>query len=151
MSTTTTTHDRLTGLFGRLEALGLGRPRLAQVGLSLPQFGLLASVWRQPGIRVHQIAEILGVTMPTVSVAARKLEQGGWLERKPDPEDKRSLQLFLSAKANVLAKQVVSHRRKAIGDFMDALSIEEQDLLLSLLEKAITNLEAKRNLESRSI
>jgi DNA-binding MarR family transcriptional regulator len=138
-------HDRLMGLFSRLEGLGLARPRLAKVGLSLPQFGMLACVWREPGIRVHQVAEQLGVTMPTVSVAVRKLAAGGWLQRKPDAQDKRSIRLYLSPKASLLAKQVVSRRRKAINEFMDALSEQEQNQLLDLLEKAITNLETKRN------
>ncbi len=128
----------------RLEALELARPRLAEVGLSLPQFGLLISVWREPGLRVHEVAEKLGVTTPTVSVALRKLEKDGWLERKPDPQDRRSAQLFLSEKASLLARQVSRHRRKQIGEFMNGLSAGEQDQLLSLLEKAITNLEEKR-------
>ena len=144
MPNTSTTDDRLMGIIARLETLGLGRPRLAKVGLSLPQFGILASIWRQPGMRVHQVAEKLGVTMPTVSVALRKLEKGGWLKRKPDAEDKRSIRLYLSPKAGLLAKRMVSHRRRTINAFMNALSAQEQDQLFLLLEKAITNLETKR-------
>jgi DNA-binding MarR family transcriptional regulator len=143
--------ERLTGLISRLDELGLGRPRLAKVGLSLAQFGVLACIWREPGIRIHQVAEKLGVTMPTVSVAVRKLEAGRWLKRKPDEEDKRSIRLYLSAKASLLARQMVSHKRRMINEFMNTLSAPEQDQLLTLLEKAITNLESKRRVHSRSI
>ncbi|HLE74364.1 MAG TPA: MarR family transcriptional regulator [Anaerolineales bacterium] len=144
-----TVDDRLMGLMSRLEKLGLGRPRLAKVGLSLPQFGMLGCVWREPGIRVHQVAEKLGVTMPTVSVAVRKLEEGGWLQRKPDAQDKRSIRLYLSRKASLLARRMGAQRRRTISEFMNALSEREQDQLLNLLEKAITNLENKSQPRSR--
>ncbi|MEX2144330.1 MAG: MarR family transcriptional regulator [Anaerolineales bacterium] len=143
-------HDRLMGLISRLEPLKLGGPRLLKVGLSLPQFALLGCIWKDPGIRVRQVADTLGVTMPTVSVAVRRLEQRGWLQRKPDLQDKRATRLYLSPKASLLAKKMVSHRRRMMNNFMSALSIEEQDQLLRLLEKAITNLETKFQNQSRS-
>jgi DNA-binding MarR family transcriptional regulator len=137
-------HDRLIGHFSRLERLGLGRPKLQQAGLSLPQFGLLACLWREPGLHAREVAEKLGVTMPTVSVALRRLEQGGWLHRRPDPEDKRSARLYLSPKASLVAKQVGNRRKRYINEFLEALSTDEQEQLLNLLDKAITHLESKR-------
>jgi DNA-binding MarR family transcriptional regulator len=151
MATSQSTHDRLIGLFTRLQGLGLGQPRLQKQGLSLPQFGLMMCVMQSPGIRVQQIAEFLGVTTPTVSVAVRKLEQHGWLKRKNDPEDKRAARLFLSTKAELVAKQVGSRRRKYINEFMEALTVGEQDQLLSLLDKAITNMEEKRKSSRKEI
>lgn len=133
------------GHFARLERLGLGRPKLQQAGLSLPQFGLLACLWREPGLHAREVAEKLGVTMPTVSVALRRLEKGGWLHRRPDPEDKRSVRLYLSPKASLVAKQVGSRRKRYINEFLEALSVDEQEQLLTLLDKAITHLETKRN------
>lgn len=136
--------DRLLSLMSRLESLRLGRPQVGKIGLSLPQAGLLACIWRSPGIRVHQVAEMLGVTTPTVSVGVRKLAEGGWLVRKPDARDKRSIRLYLSPKAKALAKQMVSQRRKMITNFMNALNAEEQEQLLTLLEKAISNLNTEK-------
>jgi len=144
------TPDRLLSLMSRLESLRLGRPPLGKAGLSLPQFGLLACIRRSPGIRVHQVAERLGVSKPTVSVGLRKLAEGGWLLRKPDAHDKRSIRLYLSPKANALAKQMLTHRRKAISNFMNALNAEEQDQLLTLLEKAISNLEREKQFPARN-
>ncbi len=138
------THDRLLGLFTRLQSLGLGQPRFKQEGLSLPQFGLMMCVLHTPGVHVHQVAEMLGVSTPTVSVSVRKLEREGWLRRKMDPADRRAARLFLSAKAEILAKQVSNRRRKYVNEFMEALTSTEQEQLLNLLEKAITNLEEKR-------
>ncbi len=141
-------HDRLLGLFSRLEGLGLRGAPIKQLDLSMQQFGLLMSVMRQPGIRVHEIAETLGVSTPTVSVAVRKLETQGWLKRKQDPEDKRAAQLYLSTKASLLAQRAKAFRRKRTNEFMSALTATEQDQLLTLLEKAISNLEEKQTYKS---
>jgi DNA-binding MarR family transcriptional regulator len=151
MATPQSTHDRLIGLFARLQSLGLGRPHIQKEGLSLPQFGLMMCIMQTPGIRVHQVAEMLNVSTPTVSVAVRKMERLGWLRRKNDPDDKRAARLFLSAKAEIVAKQVGIRRRKYINEFMEALTGTEQDQLLSLLEKAITNMEEKRKPSKKEI
>jgi DNA-binding MarR family transcriptional regulator len=144
-------HERLLGLFNRLQALGLGQPRFKQEGLSLPQFGLMMCIMHEPGIRLHKVAQMLSVSTPTVSVAVRKLEHHGWLRRKMDPADKRAARLFLSAKAEILAKQVGIRRRKYVNQFMEALTPAEQEQLLSLLEKAITNMEDKRNVSNKDL
>lgn len=132
--------QELDALMTRLERLELSRPK-PDIGLSVPQLGLLAMVWRTPGLGVRQLAERLGVTAPTVSVALRKLEQGGWLRREPDPQDKRSTHLYLSDKAQVLARKVGQFRQKRINALLSGLDAEEQQQLLALLDKAISNLE----------
>ncbi|MBX3049765.1 MAG: MarR family transcriptional regulator [Anaerolineales bacterium] len=137
-----TNYKQFGVLMARLEKLGLGSPK-ADIGLSLPQIGLLAMVWREPGLRVSELAERLGVTAPTVSVALRKLEQDDWLHREPDPQDKRSTHLYLSEKAERLARQIGAMRQKRLNQFMSGLNIEEQQQLLTLLDKAISNLEQR--------
>src|SRR5690606_5767920 len=118
--------------------------RIKDSGLSLPQFSLLSRIWLEPGLRVQDVADRLGVTTPTVSVALRKLEMKGWLQRKADPNDKRCSRLFLSAKAQLLARQASKHRDARIKEFLHGLSKVDQRQLLNLLDKAITNIEEKR-------
>lgn len=151
MTISVSIHDRLISLFTRLQALGLGQPRLKEAGLSLPQLGLVLCILHSPGIRVQQVAEMLSVSTPTVSVAVRKMEREGWLRRKMDPKDRRAARLFLSTKAEELAKQVGNSRRKYVNQFMQALTSGEQEQLLSLLEKAITNMEEKRNVTQKDL
>lgn len=141
--------DELMSLFRRLEGLGLGRAPVKEMQLSIPQFGLLLAVWRNPGIGVRGIAQFLGVSTPTVSVALPKLEQEGWLRREPDPQDKRAACLFLTAKAQLFAKRAQSFQRRHISEFMEGLSELEQKQLVSLLGKAIDKLEQKHSTKKR--
>lgn len=146
---TPNTSDELMALFRRLEKFGLGRAHLENMQISIPQFGLLVAVWRNPGIRVREVAQFLGVSAPTVSVALPKLEQDGWLRREPDPQDKRAARFYLTDKAQLFAKRAQSFQRKQISEFMGGLDLPEQQQLLNLLEKAIANLEQKHSSKKR--
>ncbi len=149
MATFINPHERLAALFSRLESLDLRDAPLKDAELTMPQLGLLINIGRRPGIRVREVAEILGVTMPTVSVGLRKLEQGGWLRRESDPQDGRAARIYLTDKAMELAKRARAFRRKRINEFMDALTGAEQEQLFNLLEKAITNWEQKNISKSK--
>jgi DNA-binding MarR family transcriptional regulator len=141
--------EELMALFRRLEGLGLGRAPVKDVQLSIPQFGLLLTVLRNPGIGVRGVAQFLGVSTPTVSVGLAKLEQDGWLRREADPLDKRAARLYLTAKAQLFAKRAQQFQRKHINEFMGGLDPREQQQLLTLLEKAIANLEQKHSSKKR--
>jgi DNA-binding MarR family transcriptional regulator len=145
MADQTAPQERLQVLFKRLEDLGLRDAPLKDADLSMPQLAVLMSVGRSPGIGVGELAETLGVTTPTVSVALRKLEKQGWLRREADPEDRRAAHIHLTQKAMGLAQKVRSFHRKRIDEFMDALSASEQDQLVKLLEKSINHLESKNS------
>ncbi len=143
--------DRLQTLFERLERLGVGsKAPLKEMQLSLPQLGLLLAVRRTPGIRVNELAQLLQLSAPTVSVGLRRLEDEGWVRREPDPEDKRSFQLYLTDKAKNFAKRVQEFERKQTGVFLSALSAEEQAQLVHLLDKAITRLEEQAHTKEKS-
>ena len=148
-TTTLTPEERLTALFSRIESLGLRRAPLKRLDISMPQFGMLTLILRQPGIRARELAKTLGVTMPTVSVALHKLEESGWVYRKSDPKDKRSARLFATRKAQVFGQRAQAFRRKRINEFMGALTAGEQGQLFRLLEKAIANLKTDNKSESK--
>lgn len=141
--------ERLGVLFSRLESLDLRQAPLKGVELTVPQLAMLVSIARRPGMRVREVAEILSVTTPTVSVGLHKLERGGWLRRKSDPQDRRAARLYLTTKARQLAKRALAFRRKRINEFMDALTTQEQEQLFTLLEKAIHQLEQKNRSKSK--
>lgn len=134
--------SRLQSLFERLERLGVGtKAPLKEMQLSLPQLSLLLAVRRTPGIRVNELAQLMQLSAPTVSVGLRKLEDEGWVRREPDPQDKRSFHLYLTDKAKNFAKRVQDFERKQTEVFLSGLSTEEQAQLVHLLDKAITRLE----------
>ncbi len=74
-------------------------------GLTLPQFDVLATLWHGEGITQQELAERLLVTKGNVVGLLDRVSAAGWVERRPDPEDRRANRLYLTdAGRQLLAK-----------------------------------------------
>src|SRR6185437_16197588 len=69
---------------------------LAAHGLSLSQFDVLATLWHGEGITQQELAERLLVTKGNVVGLIDRVGAAGWVERRPDPEDRRANRLYLT-------------------------------------------------------
>ena len=63
---------------------------LAEVGLSLPQYRVLANLAEGPSA-ASALAELLIVSRPSVTALADGLVERGLIERRPEPGDRRSV------------------------------------------------------------
>ena len=116
--------DQLLDLFDRLRKQALGQNPLDNSGVSGPQLALLNWVADSPGCGVREIAEGLGLAAPTVSVGVRRLETAGLLERRPDPEDGRAIQVSLTTQGQTLHRQARTFRRGKMQRLMAGLTPE---------------------------
>ncbi len=106
-------------------------------GLTLPQFDVLATLWHGEGITQQELAERLLVTKGNVVGLIDRVSAAGWVERRPDPEDRRANRLYLTdAGRKLLAKawpsQIALHR-KVFGTLTQAE--------LTLMHELLTRLE----------
>ncbi len=69
---------------------------LAVHGLTLPQFDVLATLSHGEGITQQELAELLLVTKGNVVGLIDRVSAAGWVERRPDPEDRRANRLYLT-------------------------------------------------------
>ena len=129
--------DRLLSLFELLRKLALDQHPLQDSGVTMPQLALLDRVAASPGCGIQEVASGLGLTAPTVSVSVRRLEAAGLLERRPDPQDGRAIQLFLTAQGQALHERAHAFRRAKMQRLLAGLTTAESATLLALLEKAI--------------
>ena len=130
--------DRFLDLLNRLRKLGPGLPLFEAVRVTPSQLLLLDWIAASPGCGIQEIAAGLGVTSPTVSVGVRRLEEAGLLERRPDPQDGRAIQIFLTAQGETLRRQVQEFRQRKVQRLLASLTPQEQETLLDLLERAIS-------------
>jgi DNA-binding MarR family transcriptional regulator len=137
-------HERMIHLIENLKGLGIRSAPLSNIDLSLSQFSLLVCIARMPGCHANDVADKLGLSAPTVSVALRKLEEGIWIEKEGDPNDKRASHLRLTSKSMQIIKSMREHRKSKIKQFMGALDEHEQEMLLGLLEKASHQIEIQK-------
>ena len=134
-----TVEDRLLSLLNRLRMLGPGQPSFKDedVPVTPSQLVLLDWVAASPGCSVQEMATGLGLTPPTVSVGVRRLEGAGLLERQPNPQDGRSIQLFLTPQGETLYRRAQDFRRGRMRRLLSGLTPQEQETLLDLWERAL--------------
>ncbi len=97
------------------------------------QFEVLSRLSVDPGITQQALAEKLLVTKGNVCGLISRLEEQGLVERRSDPEDRRSNLLFLTEAAQKLASQVIPAHEGFIQEHMSSLAEDEQRALHTLL------------------
>jgi DNA-binding MarR family transcriptional regulator len=85
--------------------------RAREIGLTRAQWSTISCVRGKPGATQHMIATLLEVGDVTAGRSIDRLEEAGWVERRPDPQDRRVYRIYATdAAAPVLA------RLTALGD-----------------------------------
>lgn len=109
-------------------------------GLTRSQWQVLAYLDRNAGIQQGMLAELIDVEPITVGRIVDKLESCGLVERRPNPNDRRSWQLYLTEKAGPTLETMRAlgevTRAEAFGTIPEA----ERARLLGLLETMKENL-----------
>jgi len=132
---------RLIRLMDRLKPLRLGDFPHNRFDLSLSQMEMIRFVGSNPGCHIQDLAEGLNLTSPTVSVGIRRLEEDGWVERKPDPRDGRATCLHLTTRSAEVLEKAIQAMVLGTQIFLQQLNVAEQEQFFGLLEKAIQGVE----------
>lgn len=76
-----------------------GRLFFPQFGITDVQFNVLMILWdyRHRALRQHELADILVVNRASAGGVLERMERSGWIERVPDPMDRRARQVRLAA------------------------------------------------------
>src|SRR5262245_26315430 len=83
-------------------------------GLSLAQFDVLMTLARDEGITQQELAERLLVTKGNVCGLLDRLGAAGWVERRPDRDDRRVNRLFLTAAGRGLLRRALPAQEAAV-------------------------------------
>lgn len=95
--------------------------RAREIGLTRSQWQVLAYLARNEGINQASLADLLEVEPITLSRHIDKMEGAGWVERRPDPHDRRVRLLYLSPNAATVLDQMRGIGRCLLAEAMDGL------------------------------
>jgi MarR family transcriptional regulator for hemolysin len=113
-------------------------------GLSRAKFGVIAITARHPGASQRTIAEYLEVTEVTAGRLIERLCADGYLERRPDPVDRRARRIHLTEKTGPLLERVAiiaeEHESRVFAGFDEA----EAATFASFLDRISNNLTTMR-------
>ena len=108
-------------------------------GPIMPREMLLLAVLEngENGIRQKDLADRIGINASSLSEQIDRLETDRYLERRENPEDKRSTLIVLTEKGKARAWEVQDERQKTAEQFCARLTDAEKDTLIGLLDKLL--------------
>ena len=108
-------------------------------GLTSPQYDVLATLHHGEGLMQQELAARLLVTKGNICGVLDRLEAAQWIERRPDPDDRRTNCIYLTEAGRSIFAEVVPAHHAVVQEIMGHLQAEETrtlHLLLKTLEEA---------------
>jgi MarR family transcriptional regulator for hemolysin len=127
-------HDASRLMRKRFEARG------SAYGLSAAQWRLLVRVVKDEGVPQARLAELLEIEPISVSRLIDRMEEGGWIERRPDAGDRRVRMIFPTDKSRETFAAIKSVAGEVYEEALKGLSAEARRAIVQGLSKIIENL-----------
>lgn len=115
------------------KAHGRFRERLKPYGLTNMQHLVLEALWYQEGFTAAELGKNLVLDKATMSGVIERLTEGGWLERRSDPQDGRIQRLYPSERANEMKAVLIGVRRMVNDELLASFTTEERLLFKRFL------------------
>ncbi|GFE82867.1 MarR family transcriptional regulator [Steroidobacter agaridevorans] len=115
-----------------------------ELSLTLPQCKALFQLSRNEGISQKRLAELAEIEPMTLVRILDRMESDGWVERRPDPNDRRARTLYVTAGAKPVLEQIDRLSAQMRAEALAGLSGEQRNQLMGLLEHVYQNLLATK-------
>ena len=126
----------LVDMFGRINKIeertmagGLGS------AISITEIHIIEKIGAREPLRMGELARLIGVTLATLTVACDKLEAKGLIRRMRSIEDRRVVNVVLTAKGRAAYEYHKAFHERMIASVLDTLSPEQTAILAQSLEK----------------
>ena len=106
---------------------------LASERVSWTSFVGLWVLWVWGELGANAFAEAVGISRPTATGVLRTLEGRGWLARRPDPADRRSVLVSLTPTGRATSEELFPRFNAEESSIAGALEARDQERLASML------------------
>lgn len=105
------------------------------LGLTGPQFHMLALIARTDSCNVSYLADALEVKPSAITVMVDRLVQNGYVQRRHDEQDRRSVLLSVTEEGAEVFEEAGKKSREVLKSYLQELSSHQLDVLLQVTEK----------------
>src|SRR5580692_8455402 len=113
---------------------------VVRLGLTRAQCRLLGYLARNEGINQAGLADLLEIKPMTLVRQIDRMEEDGWIERRPQPGDRRARRLVLTDKARPILDRILDLSNEVRAEAFAGLSSKEGKHLNELLRRVHANL-----------
>jgi MarR family transcriptional regulator, transcriptional regulator for hemolysin len=107
----------------------------SRLGLTRAQCRTLGYLARNEGINQAGLADVLEIRPMTLVRQIDRMENAGWIERRPDPADRRARRLYLTDKARPILGRIWDVANETRDEALARLSATESKQLIELLRR----------------
>jgi len=116
--------------------------RLPQLGMTFTHCKVLVFLSRNEGATQAKLAEVSDTEPMTLVRVLDRMERDGWIERRPDPADRRAYRLHLRPASNPVLAETLRIAEKARNEALAGLSAGQREQLMDMMEHVRGNLVA---------
>jgi DNA-binding MarR family transcriptional regulator len=124
--------------------------RAREIGLTRAQWQVLAYLKHNEGINQGGLADLMEVEPITLSRHLEKMEEAGWVARRPDPNDKRVKLLFLSEHSGAVLDEMRVIARSLFDEALAGLPPEKVEHAIEALQHIRAAFAARPNVEEEA-
>lgn len=114
--------------------------------LTRGQYLYLVRICEHPGIILEKLAEMIKVDRTTASRAIKRLEENGFIEKRPDAENRKIKKIFATEKGLEIFPHILRENHHSNRVALQGFSDAEADQLTELLERVRKNIDEDWNL-----
>ncbi|EAS44959.1 MarR family transcriptional regulator [Photobacterium profundum] len=114
---------------------------LKKHGLTIALWPTLMCLWEEEGVTQREIAIKSKVESSTTTRTIDKLERLHLVERRDDPQSRRSFRIYLTDEGRALQSTLIHIPVDINESMLSSLDSEEQEQMLGLLKKLVRNID----------
>jgi DNA-binding MarR family transcriptional regulator len=115
--------------------------RIAPYGVTRGQWYFLRVLWSQDGVSQRELSTRVGMMEPTTVIALRGMEKAGLIRRVRRSDDKRTAQVWLTAKAKRLRGRMLALARRINDEAREGVTRDELAAFRRAIAKMTANLD----------
>ncbi len=110
---------------------------LADAQLTPTQFFAMARLHETGKLSQNRLGRLAAMDPATIQGVIRRLQERGFIERLPDPNDRRRMVLSLSPMGRATVSALLDDAKRVGGEIMAPLAPEERETFMTLLKKLV--------------
>ncbi|HVO87846.1 MAG TPA: MarR family transcriptional regulator [Casimicrobiaceae bacterium] len=114
--------------------------RAREISLTLPQCRVLVQVDKNRGISQARLAALTDIDPMTMVRIIDRMEADGWLERRPDPDDRRARRLYLTRRARPLLDEIWRLAQLTFNEALAGVDQGDRARFMEVLDRVHGNL-----------
>ncbi len=111
-----------------------------ELGLTRSQWYVLTVIYAHEGAPQAELADVMDMERPTLGKLLDRLEDKEWVERRPDPDDRRVKRVYLTDKVQSLMRALRGIAADDRADAIAGIDDAERDRMIETLFKMKSNL-----------